>query len=275
MLASARKRSRSFYKASLSALIFALMLGIVLLAWSRLSVNGIDLRIMYEAGRSVLALENPYRMELEFYTPAWVLLLLTPLSVLPYRLFALIWIISSITTWLLVFVKLRFDRIEIVLFLLNPFLIGGIVLGNYDWLVMAGVLLSPQAAAWLFFLKPQITAGYLAWHLEKIGFKSAYQVYIVPALVLLFTVLLNWYRTPVLSEMPWNKSLGLWGVPLGLLCLYAGIKENDPVVALGATPFLFPYVALQSWFMPYLMFRGHKGELFLATLFGWSILVLQ
>jgi len=250
-------------------LLISICLVLLVTIIQQLPSHGVDVYILYSAGKAVIAGANPYQMEMKFYSPAWMLALLTPMALLPLGIVRVLWMLASMTTWIAILHVAKIQPLNIALFLLNPFFVKGMLLGSYDWLCLIGVLMPAGLGAWFLLLKPQVALGYMFFQLRKIGLRRAIYAYIVPGLLLLSFVATSLSRTPILSDMWWNRSLGLWGVPIGLALMYVSFKEENPLFALAAAPFMSPYVGIQSWAVAFFAIVKNKYALGLAVIVSW------
>jgi len=237
--------------------------------------QGVDHLVLYKAGETLLSGSDPYSMELKFYTPAWSLAFLAPMSLLPIWIARVFWAAASLLVWVVFLVKvLRMKYLDATIFLLNPFFLYGMILGSYDWLVILGLMLPAWIGSWFVMLKPQIGLGWMVWFLNK-NFKKAVYTYAPPIVLLGLLVLFGLYRPVLLGEMWWNWSLGLLGIPFGLAMVWTSFKGEDPTIALAASPFLSPYVAVQSWAVALLLFKDNRPALLGAVLFSWVIVFIR
>lgn len=234
--------------------------------------HGVDLYVLMSAGKAVLHRQDPYAMRgLNFYTPAWSLLLFAPLSLLSFKLVDVIWSCAALIVWLMVLRRFRIDTVASSIFLLSPPFIKGMILGSYDWLAMVGFLVPASLGGWFLFLKPQLTLGYLALYAKEEGIQKAIQKFGLPVAAMLAFVIVGYYRPVVLSEMYWNTSLGLVGVPVGLYFVWVSFKRRDAMYAVAASPFLMPYVGVQTWAVAYLLVARNKWLLLVAVIAGWAL----
>ncbi len=261
-------KSRLYSWASLAVVLTFLL---TLMAGGALRVFGTDLSFLYLAGEVFLRGVNPYAAVQGFYTPAWSLVLLGPLSWLPWKTALALWTLGALATWCLVLRKLEVGPGATALFLLNPFLVQGLVLGSYDWLALLGLLMPMSAGAWLLFLKPQITLSFLVLWLKERGWRVALRALWPVAVASVVCALIGWWRFPAVGEMTWNRSLGWWGVPVGLGLLGYALKKDDGLLALAAAPFLSPYVGVQSWALAFLPLTRKPWLLMAGVVLAWVV----
>lgn len=207
----------------------------------------------YAAGQLVLHGHSPYGTAL-FFNPPWALLLVGPLTLLPY-----VWgkiTLSVLTTICMAYAALRLgaSRLTLACFLMSKpaFLLFSEV--NLDGLVMLGLVLPPEWGLLLVMLKPQLGAGVaMFWAVEAWRTGGARKVIrtFLP-LILLTTVSLfvfgNWMA--FVGGVPashGNASLFPLGLCIGVALLVHAIRSRQLRFAIPSTPFLSPYVGATSW----------------------------
>lgn len=264
-----------YIKATFEKAFYAIVLiGLFVIGMMQRDLNSVDLRILYESGQAAFEGVNPYR-HFPLYLPAWSLLLFSLLSLLPFNLVHAVWTLCTLAAWVLMLHKLEVPVIDSALFLLNPFFIFGISLGNFDWLVLLGLFIPAKYGIWLLFLKPQIILGVLFLWVKQRGVKYTIETCATPILIMLACFALGLYRTPDLTEMTWNQSLGIWGVPIGLSMIYLAFKKRDNIMALGASPFFSPYVGIQSWSIPFLLLVRNRALLVIGLIASWIFIFVR
>lgn len=266
-------------KTTLSSLSFPVFAGVsmavMIFTVSLLPTQGVDLLVLWSAGREFVSGANPYAMPgLNFYTPIWSMAILAPLSLLSFTFAGVLWAFLSFAVWVSVLRVLRVNWIDSALFMLNPFFIYGMVLGSYDWLALVGLLLPISGGVWFLLLKPQLSIGYLFWRMNEYGIIEAVKKYWLAGAVFVLTIALGFYRPVVLDEMTWNKSFGLAGIPIGLYLMRQSFKRHDPLYALAAAPFLSPYVAIQTWAVSFLLLTRNRWALVAGVAAGWVLVMV-
>ena len=232
----------------------------------------IDFRVMMAAGQAVLDGINPYTIEWRFYTPLWSIPGLTLLASLPLQIALVIWTILSVSCWVLFLYKMsNKDILAVLIFMCNPFFLRGLVMGSYDWVVVAGALLPFQYGVWLMALKPQVAFVCIMVWAKGVDKRIVLQTLIPIAILFLAAIFTGFYRAPDLEEMYWNTSLFPYSIPLGLILVWFSLKRNDSLLALAAAPLLSPYVGIQSWAFVLLPFIRNRHVLILAVILGWII----
>lgn len=254
----------------------AVAMAVMILTVNYLPTQGVDLLVLWSAGHEFATGGNPYAMPgLNFYTPIWSMLALAPLSLLSFSIAGAAWAFVSFAVWIAVLRKFCLDWLDIALFVLNPFFIYGMFLGSYDWLALAGLLLPMGGGVWFLLLKPQLSIGVLFWYMNERGIIEAIKRYWLAGVALAVTILLGAYRAVDLSEMTWNTSLGLLGVPVGLYLMWQSFRRHDALYALAAAPFLSPYVAIQTWAISFLLLTRNRWALLGGVVVSWLLMVMR
>jgi len=230
-------------------------------------INMIDFNILYKAGRAVIGVKNPY-LSHGYFNPPWFLLLLTPISLIPFDLSRLIWVILGVVGFLVAFKRLGISYPAQLLLFLSPFMYFDLGLGNYEWIVILGVSLSPGIGSWFVMVKPQMGLLQIGIWVKQHNWSA-----LVPGIVLFALLLVGWYSFPATKDLPWSQDVWPWGIPVGLWLGWKAIREEDSLYALAAMPFLSPYVAVQSWIMVLLpLTRKNWYWLALCSLGSWFLL---
>ncbi len=129
---------------------------------------------------------------------------------------------------------------------------------------MLGATLPAAWGAWLVFLKPQVSIV-----LMILWIKPKKWLVLLPVLTLGVLMLLAWYRLPNLSGVNWSASIWPYGIPIGLALAWFAWKREDVFLALAASIFLSPYVAIQSWVFVLLPLTRKKWLLGVGVLISW------
>lgn len=237
---------------------------------------GADFIVFYRAGVAAVSGINPYTLgdEVQFFPPFWTLAVFAPMSMLPVRLAQFIWPIAAMTVWVFILNETNAGSVNIGLFLLNAPFVRGMMLGSYDWMCLIGVLLPIGLGSWFLILKPQVSFGYIFFQLKERGIKQLAPAYILPGLLLIGATLISLSRTPVLSEMWWNTSLGFIGLPIGGALLFWSFKKRNQWIALAATPFLFPYVGIAAWAVTFFAVIHDRRLLIVCVILSWVLICL-
>ncbi len=238
-----------------------------------LSISGFgtDIRLLFPAGQAVLQLQDPYRAAPAFYSPPWMLLFIAPLALLPVQVAYILWTILGIAGYLVAFRRMHMAWTVAFLLLFSPLVMGNLIFGNFDWLILLGATLPPALGIWLLALKPQLgiaLAAFWAWLSLKRGWRTFVTVLGPISLASLASFLLG-YHLPAASQMSWSVDVWPWGIPVGALLAYLAFRREDPVLALAASPFLTPYVVWHSWIVVLLPLARNRWALAAGILISW------
>lgn len=207
------------------------------------SVFGHDWKEFFHPALSAVSRgQNPYEID-GFYNFPWVLALLLPFAYLTPHMSACIIFSVNIAFFVHVIYEMR-TRFKFILLILMLVVLAN---GNIDGLVALGFVL-PAGEMLLLVLKPQLTIGYIVYFFfEKLRTKE-YPRLIFAFLLLGVAVFLSVvaYGTDIFSGSEavsryWNASMFPYGVPLGILLLYAALKYHDKSLAIASSPFFSPY----------------------------------
>lgn len=142
--------------------------------------------------------------------------------------------------------------LTVILIMTTPnFLFYGLSFANIDWMVVLGLIMPPQIGLFLVLAKPQIGMGvafYWAYEAyQKGGGKTVLRTFTPVTLALLISILL--YGLWPFRPQNWAANTSLWpeSIPIGLALLTASFRNRQKGLALVSSPFLSPYVGVQSW----------------------------
>lgn len=216
---------------------------------------GSDWNVFMQAGRSLVETGNPYIHVPGFYNPPWLLLPLLPFTLLPSSAAFSLWFVLSFLGYGLLAYRLKTQPITLVALFLSYPVLQGLLFGQVDWLVLLGIFLPrPLGFLWLC-AKPQISLGILIlWLYEAIvetwhGDRMALTRLIVPTLIAGATSLAlygNWLTDNPLSTTH-NLSTWPYGLIVGIPALIWALRSRNPQHALLASPFISPFLSIQSW----------------------------
>lgn len=223
------------------------------------NVLGADWRLYFEpAARALASGDSPYRVD-GYWNPAWLLVPLIPIAKLPLSLSVPIIFVANIAayTWVALKTGVR------IVFILPLVVFGGVlmnsVLGNIDGLVALGLLFPTWLGVLVLMIKPQIgmpivifwVATYLTSS-EPIAERVRKVAGSVTPFVILMIVTTLVYGAWFLGSADavgkgWNSAPWPWGIPVGLILLFIGVKRRELRWALMAIPFVTPYLTLYTW----------------------------
>lgn len=234
---------------------------------------GVDFGMLRFAADSAMHLENPYTAGPGFYNPPWMLLITAPFAIIPEQAAFVLWTALGIACYVLALRRMRIDWPAIVILIFSPLVIGNLMFGNYDWLVLLGATLPAAIGIWLVALKPQIGACLVLlwmWWAARKGLRSFMLLVLPIAAAILISFLLG-YRLPDSQAMRWSADVWPWGIPVGAGLAYVAFRRSDPLFALAAAPFLSPYVVWHSWIVALLPLARNRWALAAGILGSWIL----
>lgn len=240
------------------------ILAVVVLGLMLIPTGGYDfVHFFHPVGRAVLRGENPYEVH-GFYNPPWLLALLGPVALIPAQVARWVWVVMALAGYLVAFRRLGLDRMACALLLVNPFLYFDLGIGNIEWLVLLGATLPPSAAAWLAGLKPQDSVVlFVMW------IKQRKWLALVPVAVWGALIAARVCPLPCVESMHWSTDIFPWGVPVGMALAWLAVKREDRTLALAASPFFSPYLAMQSWIFVLLPLARNRRWLAAGVAMSW------
>lgn len=124
--------------------------------------------------------------------------------------------------------------------------------GQIDWLPLLGLLISNGFDVVLLMLKPQVAIGVVVPRLRRAG--VLWLRYLMPAAVIGFASLILWPGWPLNAarvapsvDAWWNVAVWPWGLPVGGFLLWRAWKSGEEWLGVAASPFLFPFLSVQSY----------------------------
>jgi hypothetical protein len=206
----------------------------------------------YPAAQSVLSGHSPYE-SITNATP-WGIIPLVPLALLPPIpahgvYFAVCLFVLAYIAW-----HLKASPLTIVAFILSPTVIGALIVGNLDPIVVSGILFPPTLGLLILLIKPQIGTGVALYYLINFvrdrkyleAVKTFAPVVLAYSLTLIFFPI--WLaRVSSLPSNEWNRSLFPYSIPLGLLLVWLAVRRRNPYFALAAAPFFAPYHSFYTY----------------------------
>lgn len=228
-----------------------------------------------EASLDLLAGRTPYTSIIRCLPP-WVYLITAPIAMLPPDLGAAV--IFVLTYMILSYVLYRMNAKTwvILVFMFNTFTFVNAKNGNLDSLAMLGFILPPQIGLFFVLIKPQIGAGIaLFWLIEswrKGKYREVLRVYtpVSAAYVISFLFYGLWPLKLIgMTQDVYNASLWPFGIPVGIILLYKGIRERNALFAIGASPFLAPYVNITSFVVALMPFIPNPILIMISAALSW------
>lgn len=208
----------------------------------------------YPATALLLHGKNPYALA-NLNAPPWLMVLLIPFALLGRQLGLAVMFFVGFGAFAYTAHRLGATPLSIVATLFSPVFILGFYGGNYDWLVLIGLLLPAPAGLLVAALKPQNSIGmiiYWAWQAWRQGGWRKLVTTFTPVAIAVtasFAIFGNWRagRSDDLLHSWWNMSLFPWSIPVGLWLLYRALRKQNAGRAIAASPCLSPYVNLGTW----------------------------
>lgn len=240
---------------------------------------GVDFgNTFYAVGRAIMNGQSPYSVK-TFLSPPWVLILVAPLGILPIQWAWGVFTLTGLGVYLIAFIRLRLPLIVLALFMLSPFVWFNLYYGNIDWLILLGVTLPPQWGVWLLMIKPQMSVGLIAlwafrlWRAQ--GVKAVLRIFALPVAVGSLSFLVGLWNAPDLTPREWWTSAWPVGLPVGGLLVWLAFARDEVPLALAASPFLSPYVAVHSWLVTLMPFAQRKRLLVFFILLAWGAVLIR
>jgi hypothetical protein len=208
----------------------------------------------YPATHLFLTGANPYLIT-TLHNPLWLLFLLAPFALLGPQLGGHALAIFMIGAFAFVAHKLGAKYLALFLFLLSPLTLWSLGILNVDIFVMLGFFMPPALGLFFVLIKPQAGIGivlFWLWQAFKTGGVRKLIATLIPvtaALLITFLFYGNWLtgKTDHILVATWNMSIWPWGLLVGAALMLYSIRSRRVSSAIAASPFLSPYVALQSW----------------------------
>jgi hypothetical protein len=236
-----------------------------------------DFTCFYEAGSKIASLESPYSVAC-YYSPVWVALLFSALSIftreIAYRIYAAILFGSYI------FIIWRISKQNLLISLIaccSPFIFITMQYGNIDWLVLLGLIVPKYLGIWLVLTKPQMGFTLIliwAWKIVKEQGVQKLIANFTPVALGLFVSLLLGMRIPNPGALSaWSADIWPFGLLIGIPAFVFAIYKRDELLALGAAPFLTPYVGAPSWVAILPKAMQKRKYTAIAVVFSWLLII--
>ncbi len=216
---------------------------------------------IYDAvARHALAGYSPYDLlypdceHCVFVNPPWALLILFPFTVLSPELSRGLIFVVSIVCLIYFGWRMRARPVALAAMILSPTIIGSLLAGNLDSLILLGMFLPPSWGLLLMMIKPQIGLGvalfYAFDYLRMRKWIALLWAFAPVSLAGLVSAVFFPDWLALLGYMPvnpWNRAIFPYGVPLGLALLGLAFWRRNPFYALAAGPFLSTYLTFYSY----------------------------
>jgi len=216
-------------------------------------------------------LVNPWQLQEGIFNLPWFYVLLHPITYLGPYLSAFIVQIGTLVSIGYICKKMNVPPLQRILVYLSPPVIWGAFLGQFDGIILLAYFLPYWVAPISVLVKPQINIGAIRrltpiWPFLLAGILvvSAFIIWEWP-----FAIQYPEIGGPndVTSRgMMWNWAI--W--PVGLLLAPFLILSRDIRLRMSVSPFLFPYIGIQSLIGPLIALGAYKLWLFLLVwVFMW------
>ena len=198
-------------------------------------------------------IQNPFTIQNGIFNVPWLFILLQPLRFLgPYGSVIVVEV-ASVFVLIKLGKTLQLPVYRIVLVIFSPPVLFHIIMGQIDGLLMISYLVPSYLAAGLAFLKPQTTLGAGIQAIRR----RPLSLSIVIVLLATAWVIWDWpfsvtgLRSKV--QLGFNTNLWIWSFwPIGIITLPL-LFFRDRRGGMFASPFIFPYAAVQSLVGPMLV----------------------
>lgn len=270
-------KSQSSFLLRLSLLIIS-SLGVILAIYFFLPV-GQDWWQIRNAILDMLAGRSPFLAAV--FNPPWILILLIPFALLPFKLGAAI--LAFINFAVFGFAALRFGKSPLLaaLLLITPAMIRQVIDPNLEFFVVLGLLLPPEIGIFLILAKPQLGAPIVlfwlfeAWH--QGGFRRVLRLLApISFITIISFIFFGFWPLHALSLPNTAHNYSLWPTSLifGLpLFLYA-LRNRRQDLTLISIPFLAPYYGFYSLHIPLLGFLPSRWETIAAVIGFWIMFLI-
>lgn len=245
------------------------------------SFGGDWYNVFHPALHLFLAGKSPFSIPI-FYCPPWILVLLSPLALLPRPLDWLVLVVVTLGCFGITVRRMGAKMPVMILLMTLPQFLWGVLYGNIDGLVALGLILPPQIGLIFLLIKPQIGLPVAlfwlvaAWQRGKI--KEVVRVFWpVTGLTLLSLILYGLWplqmHTPV--DEFWNIAYFPYLIPVGVILLIRSIREKKMNGSILAGPFLSPYIGVQSLPLAVLGLLPSQIEILAVIASLWVIWILR
>lgn len=211
--------------------------------------------------------------------PPWTYLLLAPIALLPPDLGAAVIFVITYFVYTLVLFRRGAKPLMIAAGALCAFVFVNAKNGNIDWMPVLGFILPPQIGLFFLLIKPQIGAALaLFWLVEswRIGkLREVIRVFAPVTFAMLISFAIYGFYPLKLTKMPndpYNSSLWPFGLLIGIPLLFQAIRSRKDHYAIGAAPFLAPYVNIHSYAILLFTFLPYEVGYYLFIALSWLVM---
>ena len=252
------------------------------LVGSRYLEGGVDwYETFYPTGQAVLSGKSPYTLIGFRYVP-WAILPILPFAWLPPDIGRSAFFLFSLLIFAYTAYRLGGNPITVALFIVSPPVMHCLLNANIDGITLLGFFMPPQIGLFFVLIKPQTTSALvLFWLIEawrKKGIKEVFRIFAPVTISILFSFLLFGFWPERFLEpigFDWNASLWPMSIPIGLVLLTKAIRRRSEHLAMGASPFLSPYVLLHSWSGALVSLANSTADMLAAVIGLWIIVIIR
>ena len=243
---------------------------------------GVDWELAFRpAANELLALRSPYNVE-GFFNPAWTLIPVLPLALLPVELGRAAFLMLSLAGYAYGAYRLGGRNLPWIAFLTSPIVLHGLLNANFDWIPLLGFSLPPQIGLFLVLTKPQVGWVVALFWLVEAWRDGRWRQVATTFLPVTIAFLLNdaifgfWpARYAAMPDLWWNASFWPMSIPVGLTLIVTAIRTRKIGYALAAGPCLSPYVLFHSWVGPLAAILRFPLETLAAVVGLWILVILR
>ena len=234
-------------------------------------------------GRSPYDLDNDY----QFYNPPWALLPLIPFAYLSYPYDSIGILVLGLVGVVGFCYWVGIPGKNALVWLTTPPIIGGVIVGQIDWMVLFGFTSQcPDSLAYFFLLiKPQVGLGVAIYRFiescrTRGVLRALYDAFpAVGCLVLSFFIYgfwpLNCVAMAERESTMWYTTLWPQALVAGIPLLYLALSKRNMRYAMVAAPCLSNHVLPSSW-MGALLALEHKPKLLaVVSISMWAVMILH
>lgn len=189
-----------------------------------------------------------------FMNPPWTVLILVPFVLFPINIARGLILVTSLSIYIYTAWRLQAPKVAVIGLLLSPTVIGSLLAGNLDALILLGMFLPPAWGVLILSIKPQIGFGvaieYLVEAWRKNKWKQILRVFAPVALAYVVSGILFPVWVDRVLHQPsdvWNRSIFPYGLPIGFLLMWQSVRLRNAWLALAATPFFSPYLTFYTY----------------------------
>lgn len=251
--------------------VLGFLVGFLCMRIGRYAVMADYVFYMRPATIRILNFQNPYVGDM--YYPPWTFLPFLPLALLPVWFARGLLFFAGASSFLFACYKLKFGTAQTIFFMLSPPVVYCLAQGNIDWLVLWGLWLPFPWGVPFFLAKPQMGWGVVA---AQLFHRESHEVW---RILFVSTIICSALVVGIMKGADWNVAIEPRFVAVvgALICLYLARKQFYPLaLAATASVLISPYLTLGSYSMVLLLWAvDHKWVLPIATMAGWSVLILE